>query len=396
MELNQENVRKIRGIIVFAVVVVVIGVNYQSALGLLAGLMKMALPFLIGMVIAFILNVPMRRIESFICPGKEKRWKRPLSLTIAILAVLGVMLVVTLVVVPELFRTLVTLQESIPAFWEEVQRQAQAIFATYPEIVNYISQIEVDWKQTLEGILGFLGNGAGTVLSTTFSAAMSIVSGIATFGIGFIFAVYILLQKENLGRQMKKFLQAFLKEKTAARIFEVGALAEKTFSHFLTGQCLEAVILGLMFFLTLSILRMPYAVLIGVLIAFTALIPMFGAFIGCAVGAFLMLIVNPLQALAFIIIFFILQQIEGNLIYPHVVGNSVGLPSIWVLVAVTVGGSAMGIVGMLIFIPLSSVGYALLKEEVNRRTDLKKNRRRKPDARRADNESGERSKPTKK
>ncbi|MBS6644645.1 MAG: AI-2E family transporter [Clostridiaceae bacterium] len=379
MELNRENVKKIKGIIIFAVVAVVVGINYRSVLELAATLIKMILPFLIGMVIAFILNVPMRKIESYIYPGREKRWKRPFSLAAAILAVMGVMLVVILVVVPELFRTFITLQESIPAFLEEVQRQAQVIFATYPEIVNYISQIEVDWKQTLEGILSFLGNGAGTVLTTTFSAAMSIVSGIATFGIGFIFAIYILLQKEILARQIKKFLGAFLKDKTAGRIFEISSLAEKTFSNFLTGQCLEAVILGLMFFLTLSIFRMPYAVLIGVLIAFTALIPMFGAFIGCAVGAFLMLIVNPLQALAFIIIFFVLQQIEGNLIYPHVVGNSVGLPSIWVLVAVTVGGSAMGIAGMLIFIPLCSVGYALLKEEVNRRTALKSSRRRRTD-----------------
>ena len=374
MELNQENVRKIKGIIIFTVAAVVVGVNYRGVLGVLAGLMKMALPFLIGMVIAFILNVPMRKIESFICPGKERRWKRPLSLTLSILAVLGIMLIVILVVVPELFQTLVTLQESVPVFLEEVQRQAQEIFATYPEIVNYMSQIEVDWRQTLEGILSFLGNGAGTVLSTTFSAAMSIVSGIATFGIGFIFAVYILLQKETLARQIKKFLRAFLKDKAANRIFEIAALTEKTFSNFLTGQCLEAVILGLMFFVTLSIFRMPYAVLIGVLIAFTALIPMFGAFIGLAVGAFLMLIVNPVQAFIFIIMFFVLQQIEGNLIYPHVVGNSVGLPSIWVLVAVTVGGSAMGIVGMLIFIPLCSVGYSLLREEVNKRTRLKNTR----------------------
>lgn len=376
MELNQENVKKIKGIIVFTVVVMVIGVNYRSVLSMLGALVKMALPFLIGMVIAFILNVPMRRIESLICPNRQGKWKRPLSLTLAILGVAGIMLVVILVVVPELFRTLMTLQESIPAFLEEIQNQAQNLFATYPEIVRYISEIEVDWKQTMEGIIGFLGNGAGTVLSTTFSAAMSIFSGVATFGIGFIFAVYILLQKENLTRQIKKFLRAFLKEEIALRILTIASLTEKTFSNFLTGQCLEAVILGLMFFITLSVCRMPYALLIGVLIAFTALIPMFGAFIGCAIGAFLMLMVSPVQALVFVVIFFVLQQIEGNLIYPHVVGNSVGLPSIWVLVAVTIGGSAMGIVGMLIFIPLCSVGYTLLKEEVNRRISQKNRRRR--------------------
>lgn len=374
MELNQENIKKLKGLIIFTIAAVVIGINYRSVLLLLAGLVRMLVPFLIGLVIAFILNVPMRKIESLICPGKDRRWKRALSLTLAILGVAGVLLVVILVVVPELFRTVMTLQESIPAFLDGLQRQAQGLFSTYPQIVEYINGIEVDWKQMLEGIVGFLGNGAGTVLSTTFSAAMSIVSGVTSFGIGFVFAVYILLQKETLARQIKKFLKAFFKERTASRILEVAALTERTFSNFLAGQCLEAMILGMMFFLTLTIFRMPYALLIGVLIAFTALIPIFGAFIGCAVGAFLMLMVSPVQTLVFIIIFFVLQQIEGNLIYPHVVGGSVGLPSIWVLVAVTVGGSAMGILGMLIFIPLCSVGYVLLKEEVNRRIS-EKNRR---------------------
>ena len=204
------------------------------------------------------------------------------------------------------------------------------------------------------------------MLDTTFSAAISIVNGMSTFLIGFIFSIYILLQKENLIRQIKKLLAAFLPERTVEGIVRIAALTSRTFSNFFTGQCMEAVILGSMFFIVLVVLRLPYALLIGVLIAFTALIPVFGAFIGWFIGAFLMLMVNPLQALIFTVIFLILQQIEGNLIYPHVVGNSVGLPSIWVLAAVTLGGSMMGILGMLIFIPLCSVAYTLLKEKVNR------------------------------
>ena len=151
------------------------------------------------------------------------------------------------------------------------------------------------------------------------------------------------------------------------KTLEVASLSYKTFSSFVTGQCLEAVILGTMFFIVMSVLRFPYALLVGVVIAFTALIPIFGAFIGCVIGTFLMLVSNPMQAVAFVILFLVLQQIEGNLIYPHVVGGSVGLPSIWVLVAVTVGGSLMGVVGMLIFIPLSSVVYALFREVVYKR-----------------------------
>ncbi len=167
-------------------------------------------------------------------------------------------------------------------------------------------------------------------------------------------------------------MRAFLPEEITLRTLEVLTLVSDTFSHFLAGQCLEAVILGSMFFLTLSVFRLPYGLLIGVLIAFTALIPMFGAFIGCAIGAFLMLMVKPLDAVIFLIIFFVLQQVEGNFIYPHVVGSSVGLPSIWVLVAVTIGGSAMGIVGMLVFIPLCSVVYAILRGIVNERLEKKR------------------------
>ena len=241
-------------------------------------------------------------------------------------------------------------------------------------MLEYLNNVEIDWQQILQDMVAFLKSGAGTMLNTTFSAAISIVSGVSTFLIGFIFAIYILLQKETLGRQVKKLLNAFLPEAVTKRVVEITALTERTFSSFLTGQCVEAVILGTMFFIALSLLRLPYALLIGVLIAFTALIPIFGAFVGLGVGVFLMLMVDPMDALIFTITFFVLQQIEGNLIYPYVVGNSVGLPSIWVLVAVTLGGSMMGIVGMLIFIPLCSVLYALLRDEVNVREIRKRER----------------------
>ena len=197
---------------------------------------------------------------------------------------------------------------------------------------------------------------------------MSIVSGVVSaatnFVIAFVFAMYIVLQKERLSVQVRKIMYAFLPRKGADWINRVASLAYTTFSHFFTGQCLEAVILGTMFFVAMTIFRFPYALLVGILVAFTALIPIFGAFIGCVVGAFLILMENPMQAVLFVVMFLILQQIEGNLIYPHVVGNSVGLPSIWVLVAVTVGGSLMGIVGMLVFIPLMSVCYTLFRQWV--------------------------------
>lgn len=241
------------------------------------------------------------------------------------------------------------------------------MFANTPELVEYISRLEIDWPKLLGDFAEFLKNGAGSMLNSAFSATASLVSGVSNFAIGFIFAIYILLQKETLSRQAGNVLKAFLPEGEVEKVQRITQLTERTFSSFLTGQCMEAVILGAMFLVTMSVLRLPYALLIGVLIAFTALIPIFGAFIGLGVGVFLMLMESPVDALVFTIVFFVLQQIEGNLIYPHVVGGSVGLPSIWVLVAVTVGGSMMGIVGMLVFIPLCSVLYSLLKGEVRAR-----------------------------
>ena len=202
------------------------------------------------------------------------------------------------------------------------------------------------------------------MLDSTITVARSIISGLTTFFIAFVFACYILLQKEKLNIQVKKVMFAFIPRGKAEAALEVFSLTYNTFSSFLTGQCVEAVILGSMFVVSMSVLKIPYALLIGIVIAFTALIPIFGAFIGCAIGAFLIFMVNPVKALIFVILFLILQQIEGNLIYPHVVGNSVGLPSIWVLAAVSIGGSLMGIVGMLIFIPIVSVLYALFREIV--------------------------------
>ncbi|MDY5475595.1 MAG: AI-2E family transporter [Enterocloster clostridioformis] len=372
MELNSDTIKKIRGLIVFTVVVVVAGFNYRRLVDVAAGLMHIAWPFILGAAIAFILNVPMRNIERHLTVfGESGRLRRPVSLVVTILLVTGGLFLVIFVVAPQLVKTFLNLQSSIPVFFAGVRDEAERIFASNPQILEYMNQMEVDWQEVFQNMAAFLKSGAGTMLNTTFSAAVSIVSGVSSFLIGFIFAIYILMQKETLGRQMKKVLEAFLPEPAVGRILDITALTERTFSNFLTGQCVEAVILGTMFFVALTVIRLPYALLIGVLIAFTALIPIFGAFVGLAVGVFLMLMVNSMDALVFTITFFVLQQIEGNLIYPYVVGNSVGLPSIWVLVAVTVGGSMMGIVGMLIFIPLCSVLYALLRDGVNARLGRK-------------------------
>ena len=240
-----------------------------------------------------------------------------------------------------------------------------------PMLEKYIKEIDIDWAGVIKNMVNFAKNGIGSVFSSTFGFITSVISKVTSGFIGFVFAIYVLSQKEKLAGQGKRVLYVLFKENVASKIISVLQRTRDTFASFITGQCIEAVILGTMFFVTLSIIRFNYALLIGVLIAVTALVPIFGAFVGCAVGTFLLLVENPVQALWFLIIFQVLQQIEGNLIYPHVVGGSIGLPSIWVLVAVTVGGNLFGIAGMLFFIPLSSVLYSFFREFVSGREKTK-------------------------
>ena len=370
MDLSKMSIKKIRELIVFTALLVVALWKFDVVLGVLKTIWDIIFPFVLGGAIAFLTNVPMSFLEKKIFENVKKKnkivrkLKRPISLILTIVLVVGVIALVMFGVIPQLTRTMGTLVTSINDFIPQMQSWIGEFFQNNQEIMNLVDQIEFDPDQAIKWGISLLGNGAGNMMNTTMSAVGSIVSGVATFFIAFSFACYILFQKEKLHIQIRKVFFAFLPRQKADTFLKVCSLTYRTFANFLAGQCLEAVILGSMFVVTLSILRMPYALLIGILIAFTALIPIFGAFIGCAVGSFLIFMVNPQQAILFVIVFLVLQQIEGNLIYPHVVGESVGLPSIWVLAAVTIGGNLMGIVGMLVFIPLLSVLYTIFREFV--------------------------------
>lgn len=370
MDLSKMSIKKIRELIVFTALLVVALWKFDVVLGVLKTIWDIIFPFVLGGAIAFLTNVPMSFLEKKIFENVKKKnkivrkLKRPISLILTIVLVVGVIALVMFGVIPQLTRTMGTLVTSINDFIPQMQSWIGEFFHNNQEIMNLVDQIEFDPDQAIKWGISLLGNGAGNMMNTTMSAVGSIVSGVATFFIAFSFACYILFQKEKLHIQIRKVFFAFLPRQKADTFLKVCSLTYRTFANFIAGQCLEAVILGSMFVVTLSILRMPYALLIGILIAFTALIPIFGAFIGCAVGSFLIFMVNPQQAILFVIVFLVLQQIEGNLIYPHVVGESVGLPSIWVLAAVTIGGNLMGIVGMLVFIPLLSVIYTIFREFV--------------------------------
>lgn len=370
MDLNKKNMKNLMILIVFAVLVLV---GVQRIENLAAGfvfLMRIVFPFILGGAMAFILNIPMHFLEGRVfAKAKKKKLVRPVSLVLSILFVVAILQIVLVVVIPEIAATFAGISKNIEAFLPKLEQWLTEAFPDSEQLELWIESLEFNWDKILQSAVNFLKNGAGNVLSSTVTVAKTVINSLMNFFVGFVFACYILLQKEKLSVQVKKVLYAFLPRHAVEKTLQVAALSYKTFSSFVTGQCLEAVILGTMFFVSMSVLRFPYALLVGVLIAFTALIPIFGAFIGCVLGTFLILVSNPVQAIGFVILFFVLQQVEGNLIYPHVVGGSVGLPSIWVLVAVTVGGSLMGVVGMLIFIPLSSVLYALFKGWVHKRLE---------------------------
>lgn len=370
MDLNKKNMKNLMILIVFAVLVLV---GVQRIENLAAGfvfLTRIVFPFILGGAMAFILNIPMHFLEGrLFAKAKKKKLVRPVSLVLSILFVVAILQIVLVVVIPEIAATFASISKNIEAFLPKLEQWLTEAFPDSEQLELWIDSLEFNWDKILQSAVNFLKNGAGNVLSSTVTVAKTVINSLMNFFVGFVFACYILLQKEKLSVQVKKVLYAFLPRHAVEKTLQVAALSYKTFSSFVTGQCLEAVILGTMFFVSMSVLRFPYALLVGVLISFTALIPIFGAFIGCVLGTFLILVSNPVQAIGFVILFFVLQQVEGNLIYPHVVGGSVGLPSIWVLVAVTVGGSLMGVVGMLIFIPLSSVLYALFKGWVHKRLE---------------------------
>ena len=371
MDWSQVTFRKIRGLILFTILILVGLWNYERVLEVLKFIWGLVIPFVLGGAIAFIINVPMSFLEAKLFGEDrekrgeaEKKLARPVSLLLTLALVIGVIVIVMFVLVPQLGETFKNLGDSIAIFIPKLQEWIRDFTNNNSDVMKWVDQIEFNPDKMISWGMNLLGTGAGNVMNSTFNAVSNIISGITKFFIAFSFACYILFQKEKLHIQVRKVFFAFIPRRKAEAALEVCSLTYKIFSSFLTGQCLEAVILGSMFVVTMSILRMPYALLIGIIIAFTALIPIFGAFIGCALGTFMIFMVNPKQAVVFIILFLVLQQVEGNLIYPHVVGNSVGLPSIWVLAAVSVGGNLMGVVGMLIFIPIVSVIYTLFREIV--------------------------------
>ena len=329
------------------------------------------MPFIVGCAIAFVFNVPMKRIEK-ILPKKLGKIKRPIAYVLTLILLLGILAFALFVIIPDLSKTIGSLALQVPKAVESVKQFFEEFMSSRPEIGQAMESANINFDALGKQAMTILQNSASGILNFSVSIISDFIGGVFSAVISFMFSIYILMQKEKLARQAKQVVYSFVPMTIGDRLIRVMKMSNKTFSNFIAGQCLEALILGLMFFVVLSIFKFPYALLISVCITISALVPVIGAFIGCSVGCILIMMVNPMQSFVFAGVFLIIQQIEGNLVYPHVVGSSVGLPSIWVLLAVTLGAGLMGATGILIFIPISSVAYALFKECVLNRLKERK------------------------
>ena len=366
MEINKKALRSLFGGVILCIVVYWLLHETDRVKGVVDEISGLISPFVLGAALAFILNVPMRAIErQFVGIGKPGL-RRALAILMTIIAIVLVLTVVVELLIPQIASTIQTLVGELPGFFQRTEAMITGFLAENPEILQWVTENteleKFDWMSIAQKAAQIAGNSVATIVNGAFSAVGSVVSIVVEVIIGLVFALYCLSSKEVLARQGRRLLYSFLPEGISDEIVRVLRMTNSAFSNFISGQCLEACILGCMFAVSMAIFNMPYIPLISVLIALTALVPVVGAFVGCVLGALFILVDSPLLAVWFVVMFLVLQQIEGNLIYPRVVGTSIGLPGMWVLVAVAVGGDTMGVGGMLLMIPLASVVYALLRE----------------------------------
>lgn len=371
MREKKQAMKMVLSVITFTVVLVYL-VNHTSVIAYLLGrLITLILPFLIGCGIAFVINIIMKSIEDGLFKKKSGalyKYKRPISMVLSYVLAILVLVLVLFVVVPEVGETITKIKDKLPGFVDRTKAWILQYTTKYPEITAAINDIEINWEEV--GL--FMKDGGSTILSKTVTIFSSIISAVVNIFIGIVFSMYILAQKEKLGRQTKMLIYAMFKENTADELMVFGKIANTTFSKFFACQFREGIILGGMFVIAMSLFGFPYPLTVGVLMAFTALIPVFGAFIGGFISAFLILVENPAYVIWFVVLFFALQFVENYFIYPKLVGGDIGLGAIWVLLAVLVGGDLMGVMGMFLFIPLVSVLYAYLRSLVIRKLKHKK------------------------
>lgn len=371
MELDKKNFKRLLAVVCTGIILYWLLNEPQLASGVWSFAIRTLSPFIVGAVIAFILNVPMRFFERHLKFIQKAGLRRSIALLLTLVCGALVITAVFSLLIPQLAKTIASLYPAVAAFLKEVEAWVNRTLAENPQLMQWIQEntelSKLDWAGLVQQGLTLVGNSLSTILTTALTAIGGLVGVLMDAFIAIVFAVYALFQKELLARQGRKIAYAFLRESHADYVVKVLRLSNATFSNFLSGQCIEVCILGGLFAVAMAIFRMPYIPLISVLVAVTAFIPVVGAWAGCIIGAFLILISNPVQAFWFVIMFLVIQQIEGNMIYPKVVGTSIGLSGMWVLFAIGIGGELMGVLGMFLMIPVVSVLYTLLREWTHNR-----------------------------
>lgn len=366
----KQNFKKMLGL-AGALIVVFLVIHYWEKLeGLISVGVGAAMPLIIGCVLAYVINILMKTFENWYDKlfkvEVARKIKRVVCLILAFLSLAGIIALIINLVLPELINCIASFIRLIPGALQTVVDIVgeEQILQMFPELQKGFdfSSISSQVEQLIKTVLGGVGGAVGSIMNVVTSAVSVVVNVV----IGLIFSLYVLLDKEGLGRRCKTLISTYF-SKASDKIFYVAKVLDESFHSFIVGQCLEAVVLGTLCVIGMLIFRFPYAVMIGVFIGFTALIPVAGAYIGAAVGAIMILTVSPIQAVEFLIFIVVLQQLEGNLIYPKVVGKTIGLPGIWVLTAVTVGGGVLGVGGMLLAVPLFAAGYRLIREDISRK-----------------------------
>lgn len=355
------------GIIALCLIVL----NWSTIVSWLGQVWSIAYPIILGAMMAYVVNILMSLYEKYLWPHADKDWlvkiRRPIAIVLALLTILAIIALTLGLIIPQLVAVVTNFMEILPRLFQSLDRLLERYEDLYPEIVSYMGNLDLNWQNMVRRTVSFAQGLTSSLIGSTIGAVTSVASWIVTIFIAIIITFYILMSKERLGQQFHRLTKAYLKDKRYNQIHYVLAMVNDAFYNFIAGEVVEAAILGCMVGFGMWIFGFPYASMIGVLTGVTAIIPLLGAYISGGLGFLLILMHSPIQALLFVVFIVVVQQIEGNLIYPKVVGNSLGLPGMWVLIAVTVGGGLMGVAGMLIGVPIASAGYRLLKFDVNYR-----------------------------
>ncbi len=370
MQLNKKTVRSVFLIILFAALCYAVITNFGFVWHCIGSVFSVTFPIYLGFFLAFIINLPMRQFEKLFSRGKGKfikAIKRPVSLLLSIASVVAVLVLIIELIIPELLSAVAVLIDYVPKALNALYKWFDGHDIPYDEIKKYITSLNINWADLGKQALGFATGAAQDILNVSVSFIVTLVGGIINVFISFIIAIYVVLSKEKLKSQLNKLIHAYLPQKAADYTVHVINVTKTTFAKYVVGQCTEALILGSLMTIGMMILQLPYAPMIGAMISVLALIPIVGIAIAVTLGTFMILMVNPIQAIVFLIFYMCLQQIEGNLIYPRVVGASIGLDPLWVLSAILVGGGLFGVVGLFFAVPTVSVVFKLVKEDTNRR-----------------------------